>query len=322
MDVNYGRYTNQSNIRALKNGAENMNELPFSGEENLREQLLMQLLSHPFSSNEQKPALFVGTLPEHFPLNIPFPEKTRLLGTLVRGEEQVEIVALSDLEPDDVITFYKTELTGQGWKEPEMMHHMGGFLHSRMPNPLHHLTLCQAEQGASLTINVARRTGEPTDIRLSVNLSSEGNPCNQPRRRPHIHHSRHDMIPVIVPPDGGIQRGGGGGGSDNSWYTGATLTSELDLGTLLKHYNGQLLKGGWTLTDTDNKDTLAWSTWTHTDEDKEPWNAFFLIMSKPGKSGQYTLFIRTEWDQPEEKNKSSSWFNASSTIISPRTRQE
>ncbi|HVU68083.1 MAG TPA: hypothetical protein VHD63_13170 [Ktedonobacteraceae bacterium] len=304
-----------------------MSELPSSDEENLREQLLLRLITPPFNPYGQQPTLFVGTLPENFPLELPFPANTRMLGTLVRNEEHVEIVALSDLAPDRVIAFYRTELTNRGWNEPEMMHHGGGFLHSGIPSPLHHLLFCQAEPGASLTIYAGSSAGEPTDIRLNVNLSREGNPCNQPGQRRHMHRRGQSMIPVILPPEGGIQRGSGGGGNDNSWYTNATLKSELDLGELLQHYNAQLQKGGWNLTGEGSNDTMSWSTWTHTDEEKEPWNAFLLIAKNPHKSGQYTLFVRTEWDQPEEKSGFSGWFNTSSgssgssfTVIrNPRT---
>jgi hypothetical protein len=40
---------------------------------------------------------------------------------------------------------------------------------------------------------------------------------------------------------------------------------------------------------------VAWSTWTFTDDDSEPWRGFLVILQHPEIEHQYALDLRAEW---------------------------
>lgn len=295
-----------------------MSEDQIPGEPVQLEQLFLRLLTAPYDPRDRQPRLFVGALPEHFPIDVPIPEKTRVLGTLARSAEHVEIVLESDLVPDECAAFYRTELTGRGWNQLDHFGRMGGFTHNQI-GPHNFLIFCQGEDGASLTLNIAQLEGAVTDIRLHVNLGSEGNPCRRQREMRH-HRPRHDLIPLLSPPAGAQQHPGSGGGGDDEWHSQATLKTDLALDVLVQHYHAQLSKGGWTQTDTGTGGPFAWSTWTFSDED-QPWSGLFFILKKPQKDQEYLLYVLAERERSDSESRFSGWFGSSSSsgmIINPR----
>jgi hypothetical protein len=84
-----------------------MSENPTPGEIDLLEKLALGLLVFPGDPRVSKPRLFLGKIPENFPIEVPMPEQSRVVGTLARSETQVEIVLESDLTPEEVVNFYR-----------------------------------------------------------------------------------------------------------------------------------------------------------------------------------------------------------------------
>jgi hypothetical protein len=294
-----------------------MSELQTPGGENPLEQLFLRLLTYPGDPRVRKPALFVGKLPENFPIDIPVPENGRVLGTLVRSDDNIEIVLESDLTQNEVETFYRTQFTSQGWSQQEDFPHphMGGFTHSHF-GPHSQLIFCQGEQGASITLNSTPTASGITDIRLHVNLSREGNPCSQPQRRwrHRMHHGIDEMIPALIPPENAEQSGGGSGGSDREWHSDATLKTDMELVALAQHYATQLSRAGWVQTNEGTSAPLAWHTWKFTDEDQQPWNGFFFILKRPDKAQEHTLYIRVDLEETEGDSIRAGWTSSGGTI--------
>ncbi len=71
-----------------------MSESTSNSENNeaLLQELALRLLIQPFESRPQNPQLLVGRLPENLPVEIPQPEGSRLLGSLMRNPEIVDVV--------------------------------------------------------------------------------------------------------------------------------------------------------------------------------------------------------------------------------------
>lgn len=208
-----------------------MSETPTPGEFDLLEKLALSLLAYPGNPHESQPRLFPGKIPENFPIEVPLPEQCHVIGTLARSAAQVEIVLESDLAPEEIFSFYRTQLTALGWHEPEDMwpHPEGGFLHSNF-GPHSNLTFCQGSGGAGLTLNIAQQDNAATNVRLHIYLDHEMNPCQRSRMRRRMHHhGLYEIIPTLAPPNGAQQHGGGGGSSDNEAHTTATLKSSLSL---------------------------------------------------------------------------------------------
>lgn len=279
------------------------------------ERLFLRLLTAPYDARNRQPRLFVGALPEHFPLEVPIPGQTLVLGTLARSEEHVEIVLESELAQDECMAFYRAEFTSRGWQVLDHLGHMGGFTHDGI-GPHNFLIFCQGEDGASVTLNIVQLENMGTDIRLHVNLGHEGNPCGQRRQMRRHMMPRHDLIPPLSPPAGAQQHPSGASGSDDEWYSNALLKTELALDVLEQHYNAQLSKGGWTQLATGASGPVAWSTWTFRDEEQQPWGGLFFVLQKPDRAQEYILYARAERERADGESHFANWFgDASSTGI-------
>ena len=57
----------------------------------LLEKLALGLLVHPGNSQVSKPRIFLGKIPEHFPIQIPVSEQSRVLGTLARSKPRLRL---------------------------------------------------------------------------------------------------------------------------------------------------------------------------------------------------------------------------------------
>jgi hypothetical protein len=295
-----------------------MSENLIPGEDNELERLVLRLLVFPRDPRVNNPRLFLGQIPENLPVEVPLPEQSHVLGTLARSEEQVEIVLTSDLQPDEILRFYRERLTPLGWNELEEsdLHHRGGFLH-RNVDPSNHVTFCQSAQSAALTLNIMQMEGTTTDVRLTLNLDDESNPCSpqQTRRHRHMRHPGfYEVIPTLSPPAGARQQGGGGSSGTDEASTSAKLKTHLTIDVLLKHYTNQLSQAGWTQTAEGVSGPLAWNTWKFTYEEQESWHGLFFILKTPEKQEDYFLFIRAAWDHPESTSKRSGWFSSSSSF--------
>lgn len=293
-----------------------MSENPTSDEIKLLEKLALGLLTYPSDPRVAEPRLFLGKIPENLPVQISVPEKSRILGTLARSETHVEIVLESDLKPEEIASFYRTQLASQGWHEPEDMqvHRQGGFLHSSI-GPYTNMTFCQESSIAGLTLSMQRMQGTATSIRLNLSLDREMNPCAQQTRdrrqmTPHQRHLRmFEMIPPLAPPFGTRQRSGGGSSGTDEVYTTASLKTDLALDAVVKHYADQLIQGGWMQTGAGADGPLAWSTWHFTAEEQEPWSGLFFVLKTPEKPNDYYLYIRATWVEPEDDQKGSGWYS-------------
>lgn len=288
-----------------------MHDQPSTNNETLLRELALRLTSFPgdYRVRDAEPQLFVGQLPPNLSIEIPLPEGCRILGTLARSPENLDIVLDCPQTPQDTLAFYKERLTAAGWNELEEMGiRHGGFLHSGIPMLENRATFCK--EGAAFNVSASAGKHGQTDARLDLQAAIEHSPCSQRQLRHrdmNRQHRRHlmvqQMVPTLVPPKGARQQGGGGGGSDDNWHSSATLFTDMGLPELATHYRAQLEKGGWTLTGQGVDGPLAWSSWTLQDEEKEPWRGLFYILKAPGKATLHELEVRISLDN-EDTNDS------------------
>lgn len=292
-----------------------MSDMTTDAREDLLRELALRLSTYPGDPRNDNPQLLVGQLPDNMAIPVPMPEKSRILGTLIRGAASLDVILDCQLSPAAVLSFYRDSLTASGWNELNDMHaamHGGGFVHSGFPALDNRATYCKGPDGPAFSINAYERKQGLTDVRLDINFGNEYSPCRQPNKmqRRMGHYQMRNLIPPLAPPQGARQQGGGGGGGGDSWHSNATLDSEMQLDALAAHYAAQLQKGGWTQTDAGIAGPLAWSTWTLQDEDKEPFHGSLFILKRPGKERQHVLEVRVDWDKKEEKR--GGWFSYSS----------
>ena len=292
-----------------------MSDNTLDAREKLLRELALRLSTYPGDPRNDDPQLLVGQLPANMAIPVPLPDNSRVLGTLIRSSENIDVILDSALSPAAVLSFYKESLTASGWNELDEMRpamHGGGFVHTGFRTIENRATYCKGPDGPAFIVNAYERKQGLTDVRLDINFGNEYSPCGQPNRmqRRMAHYGIHDLIPPLEPTEGAKQQSGGGGGGGDSWHSNATLDAEMPLDALATHYTAQLLKGDWTQTDAGISGPLAWSTWTFQDKDKEPWNGLFFILKRPGKERQYVLEVRVDWDKKEEKR--GGWFSVTS----------
>ena len=90
------------------------NTQPQSYEAQVRE-LALRLTNYPGYRPARDPQLLVGQLPSTFPTEIPLPEGSRVVGSLVQSEEFLEIVLDTPLSAVQVFAFYRERMLAAGW---------------------------------------------------------------------------------------------------------------------------------------------------------------------------------------------------------------
>lgn len=255
-------------------------------------ELALRLLTPRFwaDTDPDQIRLLVGQLPDAWPAAIPLPDHSQLLGSLMRNPRMIEVVIDSALVPDDVLQFFRDQLSAAGWTEPKVPRHMGGFTHG-YSRPSQGALFCLGKRGPSLEINVAPTPDGSTDVRLHLNSDPHHSPCGSMNRGREI----FDLLPTLAPPSGAQQQGGGGGGGSDSVYSSATLESNLDLATIATHYADQLNAAQWTPVASGGDSTMAWSTWTWQDDEGDAWQGLFFVV-RWGGSGRYFLEVHLRSD--------------------------
>lgn len=179
--------------------------------ESLLHELVLRLATYPGDPRVDEPQLLVGQIPPNLSIEVPIPEGSRILGSLLRSKENIDIVLDCALTPDEVVQFYKERLVAAGWNEPETMRPPhGGFVHSGMRMLLNHIIFCRGMQGPAFTVNASEGKNSRTNVRIELNGSSEFSPCAQPNRMRQrmMHRQLQELIPPLYPPQGARQQGG------------------------------------------------------------------------------------------------------------------
>jgi hypothetical protein len=278
-----------------------MNDQPPQGSSNGEEarvlDLALRLLAQedPVSRTVEKPGILVGRLPEEAPVDIPILDGFVVVGSLVRsdpepyGDATIEVVLDTRMSAGQAREAYRERMVAAGWSEPEHPGLRGGGFDFV---PVGTTTLfCRSEQGPALFFSAHEGTRNdpetPTDIRLRLITGSRHSPCAPERNEPDFDR----IIPLLTPPSGSYQFPGGGGGGIDSAYSDATLETDLDPAAVGTHYAAQLEEAGWSRLDEGQGGPQAWSIWSFTDEDRQPWEGVFTALRTPQTPSRYFLQV-------------------------------
>jgi hypothetical protein len=221
-----------------------------------------------------------GELPSDLPVEVPIPKDAEIIGSSVHPDikyKHVEIILDVPEEPNEVIEFYRNSLEKAGWNEKEGFYlPEGGF--APIPSMPESATFCRYErEGPSLTITAYTPDGEkPADVRLHLDTDPKTAICRE-RFGPQGTDRIEEIIPLLKPPEGAIQRGGGSGGGGDQWESDATLETELSVREIGTHYRNQLMAAGWELKEEGSNGSIAWSSWSFTDEFADHWSGILLV---------------------------------------------
>ncbi len=261
-------------------------------------ELAIRLLSNedPVARAVLKPRILVGRLPEEMPVEIPMPEGFSVVGSLVRsepdphGDPTVEVVLDARMPAEQARDAYREQMSAAGWSEPERRGPRGGGFGFRPVGAT--ALLCRSDRGPALFLSAHEEQPDgrdaPTDFRLRLIMGSRHSPCAP---EPYYEPEFERIIPHLEPPLGSYQWPGGGGGGTGDAYSTATLESDLDTAAIGAHYVAQLEEGGWSLSEEGRGGPQAWSTWSFTDEDGQPWSGVFFALRLAESPRRHFLFV-------------------------------
>ena len=255
-----------------------------------------RLLTYSSYPQSKPVAIFPGELPDNLSVDIPIPSDAAVIGSLVRPEgtyERVEIILDVPMGPNDVFAFYRDSMNGAGWNETEDFYppERSGFISSVEPRKS--VIFCRYEdEGPSIEIiarNLTTAAGNVSDVRLHVDTDPQTWRCVRSSFKPYGE-DRAEIIPPLTPPEGAMLGSSGWGGGGGRWQADADIETELNVSELNTHYQKQLLDADWVLNECGDTDTIAWSTWSFTDEFGDPWSGILLV-SEGGRENTRFLYL-------------------------------
>ncbi|MGO8948927.1 MAG: hypothetical protein ACLQUY_15015 [Ktedonobacterales bacterium] len=272
------------------------------------EWLIRGLLVTRGDSHESQPRLFLGTIPDGITVDLPLPEQTQVLGSLVYSDTDFEMLLESAVPRVELLSFYRTRLAALDWLEPPAppRYHLGGLVPADFdPTPpdtsLHVVTFFHDASGAYLIVTLQPLDTGPTFIRLELSLDADQNRRAFRQMRDTDPKRMRQRIPFLSPPPGARQEPRAGLNSSRDSHSIAALTTPLGLEAVAGHYAELLRHGGWTETEHGASGPLAWQRWQFTNEDQEPWTGLFFALHTPGESCDYFLYVRATGNPPPHR---------------------
>lgn len=246
-------------------------------------QLVARLLSLPGDSIQ----VIAGQLPEQLPVALPLPDGVQVIGSVVREQNDFQILFDVALSPQQVKAFYRQQLLDAGWKEQESFSELNkGFANlSALKGFADQETKFSYEsQGAELVIETLCEPNNPTFVKCTLNLKIDYSLSAHTR-------NLAPLPPLESPPNVQVHSRGTKG-STKQYSSQAQLETELDAKVLIAHYADQFEQAGWTQRDSGQDGALIWSSWTLLDNKEQSWLGLLNIMKIGGLSNQYFAFVQ------------------------------
>ncbi len=227
----------------------------------------------------QKEAVYIGSLPDDMPYDLPVPNEVRIIGSVTGAWTDYMLVFDTDLSAQEIREFYAQNLIKDGWREEEQNVIPGGFVEDK--NQTLYIGYCHEENDAYLGIETPLLANGKTALRLNLDLTPEYN-CG-PVLNTHGYGVDY-LLPQLGAPKGAIMQMGGSSSGDREAETTASLKTDLSPVELVEFYNQQLEAAGWELqTSTsaqadDGGGGAAWSIWKFTDEEGRNWNGSLMVL--------------------------------------------
>ncbi|MGB2894693.1 MAG: hypothetical protein WBB65_00840 [Anaerolineales bacterium] len=245
-------------------------------EESLRE-FIGRALTYPYpGAEEHDTVISIGLLPEKLPIELPLPEGSQVIGSIIRGEAAgTEIILDVPLKPGEAIDFYKKSFTREGWSELSEEAYGTGFVSEPWPSQ----TFCYGDEEIVIYISAVEIPDKPTDVRVNILGQVGHSPCD-----PDSTHGMDDayfLIPSLKSPSGTLVQTGGSSSGQNEASVTASLKTDLSAEELADHYSGQLSDAGWALGEHGSTKHESWSSWTIEDEEGAEWGGFLIVVESP-----------------------------------------
>jgi hypothetical protein len=282
--------------------------LPADPDAALRD-LVHRLLAPPYPGlpDAERLQLLVGQLPADVRDELPLPHGIRVVGTLVRGSWDAEVVLDAAVPAERALAALRRCLKAAGWRrrrfpQPAVFRH--GF----------QATDCTAyyrsPRGTALHLLIRGRPSRPTDVRLMLAYHQQwrdlrpknGNAgassaAAEAEARARLLGARFDSpIPPLSPPPAVLDlfSCGVSTNANGECVSTAVLTAELGSHALAAHYGLQLQQAGWHRLREDWGGAAAWSTWSLSNPQGRKWGGVLLVAELPGAADKRLLYLRVD----------------------------
>lgn len=261
-------------------------QTPTANDEAVPRQLVLRLLGWPGSEAQ----LFVGRLPDRLPVELPFPDGAKVLGSLARNlqnsRQNFEILLDVIQSPEQAQAFYRERLQAAGWHELPLFPGLKGFTPPSLSLG-NQSRFCKGTDGPSVSIAANAVQNAPTDVRLNLNVYSD-NSKNCEQQQQVLSRIEENPLPNLSsPPNTRTLSTTGGGGSSQGYDSKALLETELNGQTLAADYAAQLKQASWTSSGGGQSGPMTWSSWNLKDRQGRSWQGMLSLLKVPQKPNQY-----------------------------------
>jgi len=246
------------------------------GNESSIEELATRLMEPLDPGVLQEVQLLVGQLPDNMPIDLPIPDDARIIGSMIQGRKNINIVLDVNLTPEQVLDFYRESMAAGNWSEIEQRR---GFAFNEIK-----IVMCQNNNDPPLTIRAYPVDSGLTDVRLNIETDPEYSPCKACRE---TEDNWLKPLPTLVAPSDSKEFNQGSGTSRSDFVsTSITMETSMNSSVLVAHYGDQFKAANWTKQADGDSASFAWSTWTLRDEDALTWRAFLWAVDLPGTANE------------------------------------
>jgi hypothetical protein len=244
--------------------------------------------------NAPKPRLVVGSIPDPLSEELPIPDDSRIIGSLVLEHG---LVALLDvpMAAGQVLDYYVDSLTETGWIpygwENAKDKSRRSTLDMRVPAQVI-LSFYRAVEGPVLYVSAEERPGGISQVRLTLDTKPE--PPVDVHALKVAERIAHGILPELPVPIGARVYRRHSEESNLREGTHAALVCQDNISDIHAHYVGQLTQRGWTLLSSDKGDGNRWSSWVVKPSGGETWLAQLLILQQPWSNYKYDLHLVAE----------------------------
>jgi hypothetical protein len=249
------------------------------------EELAYRLLEATYFDGELKDVqLLPGELPQNLPVDLTFPEGTRIVGSKIQEDMGIEIVLDVPLAPNDAVEFYRRALAPQNWTETNIWER--GF---RPADPS--LTFCGGRKKASMLVS-AHPQDNGSDLRLSFITDPDFSQCSWGAS----YDDWMKPIPKLPCPAGAEQSSENSMGGGSNLAVSAVLETEMNSSALEDYYADLLQAANWTMKGEVQSRPSSWSTWGVEDDEGILWNGILMAVELPGNESQSFVLVQASME--------------------------
>ncbi|MBE7384807.1 MAG: hypothetical protein F6J95_025765 [Leptolyngbya sp. SIO1E4] len=237
----------------------------------------------------------MGQPSETLPLELPFPEQSRVI-TSVRSGENDYVLLIEVHNPFvNARSWYSSRLRTLGWypwKADENHSGRRPFLDSRFCHSQGHnrLEFYYLQPFSTLTLTFSELSATTTLIKSELIFSGGFSNLIQDDLGTDL--SYFPPLPELVPSPNTSVKLQTSGGSDKDWQSEAIVQIQTDSFVVLEDYNKQLIQLGWIQVSGQGREPLLWSIWHLTDHKNQEWQ---LVLSLALHETQSTLYLAHLW---------------------------